>query len=158
MEYKDLIRNAKKEGIASEKAMWESVDSINEMMCVIKDEHPDLYWKFMREQHEILYGPHYNKHFAEMDVEEIKYTNAAGEKKKGAYWSCEQIEEATKGLAFPSGTTKWDKYVAFNSFYADMCTVLEADMLIKASYKFYFADEDAPAGKIWEYMFAMDDN
>jgi len=58
-------------------------------------------------------------------------------------------------MPFPQGTTPWDKYVAFNSFYSDMCTVYDEPSILKAAYRFYFADEDAPAGKIWEYMTAM---
>ena len=145
MEYKDLIKNAKANGVTSEKAMWQSVDSLNDVLCVIKEEHPEMYMAFMREQHAVLYGPHYDKHFAEVDVDKIKYTNAAGEKKTGAHWNVDQILEATKGMPFPSGTTPWDKYVAFNSFYSDLCAVLDEATLLKAAYRFYFADEDAPA-------------
>lgn len=155
MEYKDLIRNAKADGVTSEKAMWQSVDSLNDVLCVVREEHPEMYMKFMRKQHEALYGPHYDKHFAEVDVDRIKYTNAAGEKKTGAHWNVDQILEATKSMPFPQGTTSWDKYVAFNSFYADLCAALDESTLLKAAYRFYFADEDAPAGKIWEYMTAM---
>ncbi len=117
MEYKDLIKNAKADGVASEKAMWQSVDGISDMLCVIKEEHPSMYWEFMRRQHSVLYGPHYNKTFAEMDVERIRYTGPGGEKKTGAHWSADQVEDATKNMPFPAGTTKWDKYVAFNSFF-----------------------------------------
>jgi hypothetical protein len=155
MKYFDMMQKAKADGVTSEKAMWKSVESVDEILCVVKEEHPELYMAFMREQHEALYGPHYDKHFAEVDVEKIRYTSASGEKKTGAHWSIEQIMEATKSMPFPSGTTPWDKYVAFNSFYADMCVVLDEAMLLKAAYRFYFADEDAPAGKIWEYMTAM---
>ena len=91
-----------------------------------------------------------------MDVEKIRYTNAAGEKKTGAHWNVDQILEATKSMPFPQGTTSWDKYVAFNSFYADMCVVLDEATLLKAAFRFYFADEDGPSGKIWEYITAMD--
>ena len=155
MEYKDLIRKAKADGVTSEKAMWQSVDSLNDVLCVVREEHPEKYMKFMRGQHEALYGPHYDKRFAEADVERIRYANAAGEKRTGAHWNADQILEATKSMPFPQGTTLWDKYVAFNSFYADMCAVLDEATLLKAAYRFYFADEDAPAGKIWEYMTAM---
>lgn len=85
----------------------------------------------------------------------IRYTDRTGKKCEGGYWTMEQIESATKGMVFPSSTTKWDKYVAFNGFYADTCTVLEDEMIVKSAHKFYFADEDAPAGKIWCYMEAM---
>lgn len=57
MEYKDLIKNAKANGVTSEKAMWQSVDSLNDVLCVIKEEHPEMYMAFMREQHAALYGP-----------------------------------------------------------------------------------------------------
>lgn len=43
MEYKDLIKNAKANGVASEKAMWQSVDNLNDVLCVIKEEHLYLY-------------------------------------------------------------------------------------------------------------------
>lgn len=155
MDYKDMIIAARDAGISTEKAMWQSIDGLNEMMCKLKEEHPEMFWKFMREQHEVLYGPHYDKYFAEVDIEKIHYMNASGEKKSGAYWSIEQILEATKSMSFPSGTTQWDKYIAFNSFYSDLCTVIEESTLINAAYKFYFADEDAPKGKIWKYMEAM---
>lgn len=152
MEYKDLIKNAKANGVASEKAMWQSIDNLNDVLCVIKEEHPELYMAFMRKQHESLYGPHYDRHFADADVEKIRYTNASGEKKSGAHWNMDQILDATKSMPFPQGTTPWDKYVAFNSFYADMCAVLDEATLLKAAFRFYFADEDAPVGKVWEYM------
>ena len=40
MEYKDLIRNAKADGVTSEKAMWQSVDSLNDVLCVVSEAHP----------------------------------------------------------------------------------------------------------------------
>lgn len=92
-----------------------------------------------------------------MDVEGIRYTGPSGEKRTGAHWTADQIEEAARGMSFPSGTTKWDKYVAFNSFYADMCMVCDDAQILKGAHRFYFADEDAPQGKIWVYMAAMYD-
>ena len=157
MEYKDMIRDAKANGVASDKAMWQSVDTLSDMLCILRDEHPDEYWHFMRKQHSILYGNHYDRNFAEMDVEGIRYTGPSGEKRTGAHWTADQIEEAARGMSFPSGTTKWDKYVAFNSFYADMCMVCDDAQSLKGAHRFYFADEDAPQGKIWVYMAAMYD-
>lgn len=67
MEYKDLLRDAKANGVASEKTMWQSVDSLSDMLCVLKEEHPEMYWRFIREQHGIMYNNHYDRNFAEMD-------------------------------------------------------------------------------------------
>lgn len=92
---------------------------------------------------------------AVFDVSQIAYTDKEGKKHTGAYWTCEQVEEATKAMSFPSGTTKWDKFVAFNSFFADTCKVLTEEQTLKTAYQFYFADEDFPkerGAKIWLYM------
>lgn len=152
MDYKNMLISAKNAGISTEKAMWQSVDGLNEMLCKMKEEHPEMFWKFMREQHGIMYGNHYDEAFALYDVSMIRYSDRTGKKCEGGYWTLEQIENATKGLSFPSGTTKWDKYVAFNSFYSDTCTVYNDEEIIKGAHKFYFADEDAPPGKIWLYI------
>ena len=74
MKYIDMMKKAKADGVTSDKAMWKSVESVDEILCIVREEHPELYMGFIREQHEALYGPHYDKHFAEVDVEKIKYT------------------------------------------------------------------------------------
>lgn len=43
-----MIRDAKANGVASDKAMWQSVDTLSDMLCILRDEHPDEYWRFMR--------------------------------------------------------------------------------------------------------------
>ena len=45
---------------------------------------------------------------------------------------------------------------AFNVFFADTCKVLDEAAIIKAAHAFFFADEDAPAGKVARYMRAME--
>lgn len=155
MNYLDMVKSAQKGGKTTEKQMWESIESVSDLLCDIKDAHPDLYWKFMRKQAGIMNGCHYDKEWADYDVSQIEYTDKDGKAHKGAYWTCEQIEEATKGMTFQNGTTKWDKFVAFNSFWADTCKALDTEQIIKSAYQFYFADEDFPkerGAKIWCYM------
>lgn len=151
--YKEMLEKAKIEGVANEKTMWNSIDSLSRMLCIMKKEHPEMYWEFMREQHGIMYSNHYNKEFAEYDVNEIKYTNKEGKERTGAYWSVEQIEQATANMRFPAGTTKWDKYVGFNVAYSDFCKKYEDADVLNIGYLQYFADEDwGSTTKIWEYM------
>jgi hypothetical protein len=151
--YKKMIEEAQAKGLGSEKVMWQSVGEIDDMLCLMKKEHPEMYWKFVRKQHGLLYNNHYTEDFAMWDVEHLKYTNKKGEKKEGGYWSIEQVEEATKGMSFPSGTTKWDKYVAYNATYADFCKKFDDAQILEIAYLFYFADEDFKGeGKIWRYM------
>lgn len=140
-----MIEEAKKKGLASEKVMWDSVDDLDDMLCDIKREHPDKYWKFIRKQHGIMYNNHYDERFARWDVEQMKPL--------GMYWSLPQIEEVTKGMTFPAGTTPWDKFVAFNSFANDLHDTIPDEQIIKAAHAFWFADKDWKSeGKIWKYV------
>lgn len=98
---------------------------------------------------------HFAKEEAEKVVSKIYYTDKAGVKHKGAHWTIEQIETATTEMKFPEGTTEYDRFVGFNSFYADTCKVLDEASILKTAHAFYFEDEDAPKGKIKKYIDAM---
>lgn len=77
----------------------------------------------------------------------------------GAHWTKSQIANATKGMKFREKVNDWDKYVAFNAMYADLCSDMTEDEIIKAAYLFYFQDadwqpEEDDCTKIWDYMSA----
>lgn len=145
MKYREMIEEAKAKGLATEKAMWESIDDVEDLLCSMKKEHPEKYWAFMRKVHGSLYGNHYTEDFALWDIEHMKPL--------GMYWSKSQIEEATKNMAFPSGTTPCDKWVAFNAAKNDWNDVLTDEQILKVGHAFWFADKDWHGkGKIYEYM------
>lgn len=153
--YKEMIEQARQKGVASEAVMWESIGDMDEMLCKIKEVDPHKYWKFIRHQHKILYKGHYDEDFAVYDLSEAYYTAKSGEKTNRPYWTAEQIEEATRNMSFPSGTTKWDKYVAFNIFRSDTMRSLPDDMALKAAHEFFFEDIDFKKDgttKVWDYM------
>ena len=153
MTYRHMVDHAKKAGVTNEKTMWESIDAFSELLEELKEAHPQMYWDFMRKQHGIMFHNHYDEAFAMWDVSKMHSSNKAGEKKEGAHWTCEQIEVATAGLRFPAGTTKWDKFVAFNAAFHDFWKDFDEANIIKIGHDFYFADEDWPSEtKIWEYM------
>ena len=137
-----------------EAKMWASVAVLSEALEPMKESDKNRYWCVMRKMYGVMSDGHYNEEFAMYDVGMIEYTNRAGEKKYGGYWTVEQIEDATKGYKFPSGVNKWDKFVAFNSMKADLCKKFEDAQILDAAYSFYFADEDWNNGsstKIWDY-------
>lgn len=147
------MEQARRDGVASEKTMWQSIDQVDGLLVEIESAHPDIARRFMKRQHELLYGPHYNEAMAVEAVKEIRYTDREGKQREGAYWSLEEVESATRGMSFPSGVTKWDKYVAFNVFYSDVCKRLDDDQVLYSAYLFFFADEDFEGeGKVWKYM------
>lgn len=145
MHYKDMLHEAKAKGLTNESKMWESIEDMGELLEELKESNPDKYWKFMRKTHGLLHNNHYNEAFAKWDVEQLEPV--------GEYWSMKQIEDATKGMTFPSGTTLCDRYVAFNAFANDIHGVLPDDLILKSAYAFFFADKDWHGeGKIWKYM------
>lgn len=155
MKYKKMIEDARSKGTATEQKMWESVANIDGLLGMLEKEHPDLYKKFMREQYELLMGPHYNEEWAEDDLKKLKYKDANGNMQTEPHWTKSEVVGATNGLSFPAGTTDCDKYVAYNSMYADMNRKFTDAQILDAAYLFYFSDDDAPAGKVWRYIGAM---
>ncbi|EXZ16481.1 hypothetical protein M071_4176 [Bacteroides fragilis str. Ds-233] len=163
MDYKNMLIGAKNAGVATEKAMWRSIDGLNEMLCKIKEEHPEMFWEFMREQHGIMYGNHYDEAFAKYDVSQMHHTRPDGSKHKGEHWGIDSVREALKGISIPSTYNAWDCYVALNANWHDKEVVFKKwfpenheQKVIEDAVDFYFNDEDAPNGKIWLYMSAMD--
>ena len=151
--YKKMIEQARKDGVANEKVMNASIDSVDALLEKLKEAHPEVYADFIAKQHELLYGPHYNELFAEIAVAGIVYTDSEGKEHHGPYWSIAEVEDATRGMTFPAGTTRYDKYVAFNVFKSDTCKAYDDKEILAGAYQFFFADEDYPgAGKIWKYM------
>lgn len=155
MKLREIFEAAQKSGRWSEKQMWQSIDAIDDMLADLQKTDKQAFWDFMREQYGIASGCHYNETWAMHDVSQMYSTNRDGKKWSGAYWSAEQVEEATKGQTFPSGTTKWDKYVAYNAAKHDFCKEFDDEQILKIAHAFYFADEDYPpehGAKIWHYM------
>lgn len=155
MTYRKMVDAAKAAGVANEKIMWNSIDAFSELLEELRESHPHKYWEFMREQHGIMFGGHYDELFAMYDVSELEYTDRDGKKHKGGHWTVDQIESATAGMRFQSGVTKWDKYVAFNAAYSDLMKEYDEAEIIKSAYLTYFADEDwGDNSKIWDMYMA----
>lgn len=154
--YKQMIERARQDGVTSDKVMWQSIADVDALLTEVGVVNPEIVRKFVRHQHELLYGPHYNEAMAIEAVKEIRYTDRDGKQRTGAYWTVEEVEDATRGMSFPSGTTKWDKWVAFNVFRSDVCRQLDDNAVLQSAYAFFFGDEDfSGEGKIWQYMNCM---
>lgn len=152
MDYKKMIKAYADNG-GDEKKMWASVDVTAEAMDYIKETNPEKYDCIMRKLSEALYGKHYSEELALADVAKMHSIGADGTKHIGPHWTVEQIESATKEKSFPSGTTKWDKYVAYHATFHDLRKKFTDEQILCAAYLFWFADDDWKSpGKIWDYM------
>lgn len=147
--YKKMIEDAKAMGLTSEKMMWDSTDEVEDMLCALKKEHPDKYWKFIRKTHGILFKGHYTEEFAMHDVQHMEPV--------GMYWPISVVEETIKGMALPAGVNKWDVFVALNAMKGDLSADTPDAEVIKHAISFYFRDKDWPVkdgnyDKVWSYM------
>lgn len=156
MDYINMIKDAQTKGLTNETKMWQAISALAEGLTAMEKTNPSEYWKIMRKQHGIIYNKHYSEEFAKYDVEKLHYTDAAGTRQTGAHWTLAQVLAATKGYQFPSDVNDYDKYVAFNVAYSDLCRKFDDAQVLDAGYLLYFADEDWNDGKectkIWEYM------
>ena len=110
MEFYEIIEKYGK-GASTEK-MQKLTMILSDFIAPMKQTNKEKYWMLMREVFGMLNDYHYNEEFAEHDVKAMQPL--------GEYWNVKQIEEATKSMAFPAGTTIYDKYVAFNAFANDL--------------------------------------
>lgn len=149
-----MLVEAQAKGLTSEKYMWESIDDLEEILCMVKEMSPGTYWKYIRKIHSKIYKGHYDEAFANHDVKHLSYTDKSGVKRTGPHWTVEQVEDATKSFVFPQSTNKWDKWVAANVVYSDLCRKFDDAQILQATHLMFFADEDFdnPATKIWWYM------
>lgn len=164
--YKEMLSAARSAGLANEKTMWRSVDSLDEMLCVLKEEHPDMFWDFMREQHEAFYGQHFDEMFALWQVSQMYHKTADGKECKGEHWSVENATEvySKHKSKLPADTTVFDVYVALNGNWHDKAELFKKwdaeefeQMIIEDAICFYFMDCDWKSdGKVWDYMNAND--
>ena len=163
MRYKEQIREYQAKGLGSEKKMWASIDVMEEAMEKLREKDPEAYDETMRDLHEVFCGPHYNECFARMDVAAMHHKGKSGED-KGEHWNIQQVTAVAKGMSVPGNANIWDVYVALNSACQDKEVKFtewfgpDAEKkIIEDAVNFYFMDDDAPEGKVWIYMCAMDD-
>lgn len=159
MNYKQLIDQARTQGMASEKKMQDAISQMSCDLTLLESENPCLYWRILRNQHAVLYGRHYSEKMANHDVGKLEYSKldeAGVPVGSGAHWSRAQVIEATKDMKFHPKVNDWDKYVAFNAMYADLCADMTEEEILKSAYLFYFCDADwqpheDDCTKIWDY-------
>lgn len=130
---------------ASDVKMKELTKVLDDFFDELKEANREKYHCLMRRVMGVLTDGHYDEELALKDVSKMLPL--------GEHWSMKQVEEATRGITFPQGTTKADVYVALNSFANDFKDTLSDSDVIKAAIAFWFNDKDYKGrNKIWCYM------
>lgn len=159
--YRKMIEEAKAKGLTSEKIMFASIDDVQELLMTIKEAHPDLYWKFIKRQHEHLFGCHYNEAFGMWRIEQMYWKDKQGNTHHAPHWTSEQHKGAYEAVKskIPATYNCYDFAVTLEMIYSDnICLyrswwpeATDADLeakVVDAAVN-YLKDDDDPDCKIW---------
>lgn len=144
--------------------MWESIKMWDEHLEKLREHHPDEYWEIMRKTHEMMFGKHFDKGYAEWQVSQMHHIGDDGREYKGEHWSitaASTVMQQYRGR-FPADYNEYDVYVALNSHWHDtICTAKRHFSSIEDAEK-YVIDEaiavwlnDSDWGsndKVWSYF------
>lgn len=164
--YKQMIKDNYSKVKGDDAIMWASVALVEELLEEMREHHKERYWQFLRDTHELMYGKHFDKEYAEWEVEQMHHKSADGKVYKGEHWTMEQTTDVMQSYKskLPAEITPGDFYVALNAEWHDyICWAMEhyesegeADnAIIEMAVRFWFLDDDwGDNTKVWEY-FAM---
>lgn len=160
--YKRMIEEARAKGLASEKIMNVAIDDVQELLYKIKDAHPELYWHFIKRQHERIFGCHYNENFGMWRIEQMYYKDKAGTEHRAPHWTKDQYKTAYEAMKakLPSTYNCWDFAVTLEMLYSDNICLFRSwwpeateeqleGKVVEASVN-YLNDDDDPDCKIWK--------
>lgn len=161
--YYDMVKANYNKLRNDESVMWGSIEMWDKHLEEMKEHHPDKYWEFMRDHHEIMNGKHFNRDYAEWEVAQMHHK--CGDKTyKGEHWSHEQTTDVMSSYktTLPAEITPCDFFVALNSQWHDYhCLYMslfhseeEAEKaIIESAIKFWFKDDDWDGNtKVWCYF------
>lgn len=147
-----------------ESVMWGSIAIIDALLEELAEHHKERYWEVMRDTHELMHGKHFDREYAEWQVEKMHHKGKDGRVYKGERWS---HDDTTAVMAkyrnvLPPEVTPCDFYVALNAEWHDyicwakekFATEAEAEgAIIEMAVRFWFQDEDwGDNDKVWEYF------
>jgi hypothetical protein len=156
-----MIEEAKASGVTTEKAMWQGIEDVEQLLEIVKKDHPDHYWAFLRRTHERMYGCHYNKAFADWRIAQMYWKDKQGNTHHAPHWTSEQHKGAYEAMKakIPATYNCYDFAVTLEMIYSDnICLyrswwpeATDADLeakVVDAAVN-YLKDDDDPDCKIW---------
>lgn len=162
--YYDIVKANFNKLRNDEAVMWASIEMWDKHLEEMKEQHPDKYWEMMRKTHELMHGKHFDKEYAEWQVEHMHHKSKDDKVHRGEHWSIEQTTEVMQSYKgkLPAEVTPGDFYVALNTQWHDyICWAMEhypnegeADnAIIEMAVRFWFMDDDwESADKVWVYF------
>lgn len=162
--YYDMVKANYSKLRNDDNVMWGHIEMWDKHLEEMREPQPDMYWDIMRKTHEMMYGMHFDKEYAEWQVDHMYHIGDDGREYKGERWSLKDtsgVMQKYRGR-IPGEYNEYDVYVALNAQWHDtICTakrhfstIEEAEAyVIDEAVAVWFNDQDWPShDKVWRYF------
>lgn len=162
--FKEVVESYNTSNI-SNKDLLEAINNLYPAMNMVQENDPKCFWKAMRNFHKHIFGNHFNEMYAKYQVSNMFHMKRNGTKCTGEIYSMEEAKHIYDKYVRNVSTNYncYDVYVAINAQYHDYAcmysewysdiTKEELDnKIIASAIKFWFKDDDAEDGKVWNYF------
>lgn len=162
--YYDMVKANYSKLRNDDNVMWGHIEMWDKHLEEMREPQPDMYWDIMRKTHEMMYGMHFDKEYAEWQVDHMYHIGDDGREYKGERWSLKDtsgVMQKYRGR-IPGEYNEYDVYVALNAQWHDtICTakrhfstIEEAESyVIDEAVAVWFNDQDWPShDKVWRYF------
>lgn len=131
----------------------------------VEEHDKEIFWDAMKEFHECVKGEHFDEVYAMCQVNDMYHTKANGVICRGQIFTVEDAKAIYDKHVrnINREITCWDVYVAVNAQYHDYIRMYKQwfpnlteeqldEKIIHSAINFWFEDEDAGSGKVWNYF------
>lgn len=162
--YHNLIKGNYAAVKGNDGIMWANIELVDELLEGVREAHPDRYWAFMRQVHELMYGKHFDAEYAEWEVEQMYHIGDDGKEYKGEHWTMRDAASVAQKYRgrYPGEYNEYDIYVALNAQWHDAICVAKRhfpsieeaeDYIIDETIAVWLNDSDWPVhDKVWRYF------
>lgn len=143
---------------------WDIISSMEELFDELEETRKDTFWDIMKDIHEEIKGKHFDECYAIYEVSHMYSMGVKGGMVKGEVVSFKEAEKVYEEHKrhFKQPANVWDVYVALNAQHHDYYAMFYEwangdeskikDKIIQSTITFWFRDEDAEEGKVWNYF------
>ena len=162
--YYDLVKANFNKLRNDEASMWKHIEIMDELLEEMAKPHKERYWEVLRDTHEVMHGKHFDREYAEWQVEHMHHKDRNGREHRGEHWTYEETTAVMgkyRSQLAPE-ITPCDFYVAVNAqwhdYYCWMRDYFDSDeaaenAIIESAVMFWFEDEDWDGNdKVWVYF------
>lgn len=143
----------------------EAISCFHHVFDYVEEKDKPTFWKAIKSFHERIRGEHFDEMYAKYQVSNMRHTKRNGSVCTGEVYTIENAKHIYEKYVrtVDSSYNCYDVYVAINSQYHDYSNLYLTwhenftpeqidEKIINSAIVFWFKDEDAGQGKVWNYF------